>query len=47
MKTLQNNNPDWVEGDLYTESGQILQGSFSAAAAVDRIIFCIEAKFCK
>ena len=26
-------------GDLYAESGQTLQGSFSAAAAVDRIIF--------
>ena len=25
--------------DLYAESGQTLQGSFSAAAAVDRIIF--------
>ena len=26
-------------GDLYTESGQTLHGSFSAAAAVDRTIF--------
>ena len=26
-------------GDPYAESGQTLQGSFSAAAAVDRIIF--------
>ena len=29
-------------GDLYAESGQTLQGSFSAAAAVDRIIFKTE-----
>ena len=35
-------------GNLYTESGQTLQGSFSAGWLAGRLVLgCIEAKFCK
>ena len=44
---LYNNNDIIIIMDLCAEGGQTLQGSFSAAAAVDLVLGCIEAKFCK
>ena len=43
QKASNNQDPD---KDLYAESGQTLQGSFSAAAAA-AVLGCIEAKICK